>query len=71
MISDTADRDALLRQLDLEFRLANIANEFADLGVSVVAYTMICAAHEALAVACLPQVQQKRPWRPWRPFHAR
>ncbi len=66
MISDTADRDALLRQLDLKFKLANLSNEYADLGVGVVAYTMISTAHEALAVAHLPQKPTKQSWRPFR-----
>lgn len=50
MISDTANRDALLRLIDLQGKLSDLANEYADLGVYVVVNAMISKAHEALAI---------------------
>lgn len=61
MISDTANRDALLRLLDLQGALSDLANEYADLGVYVVGNAMFAKAHEALAIASLPQIGWQAP----------
>lgn len=61
MISDTADRNALLRYLDLMNDLSDIANEYADLGVMVVATAMKSKAYEAMGCAMLPQAYRPPP----------
>ncbi len=50
-----ADRDALLRYLDLKNDIATIAQTYADLGPSIVAASLHSAAYEVFACMILPQ----------------
>lgn len=53
-ITDTADRDALLRLLDLQNDISDLINRYADLGAGVVCATLRSKADEALAYSFLP-----------------
>lgn len=54
-ITDHADRDALLRYLDLKNDLDDIARKYRDLGLGVVSFAMKAVACEVYACAMLPQ----------------
>ena len=57
-ITDTADRDALLRYLDLRNDLSDIVNRYLDLPLVVVHQTLLAKAHEMGAAANLPKKYQ-------------
>jgi hypothetical protein len=54
-ITENADRDALLRYLDLKTALDDVARKYQDLGIAVVAHAMKAHANEIYACAMLPQ----------------
>lgn len=60
-ITDNADRDALLRYLDLQNDLSDLVNKYGDLGVMVVSTTLKSKAYETMACAHLPQRYQAPP----------
>lgn len=61
MISDTANREALLRMLEFAGKVGELANEYNDLGYGVTSNILQMKAHEVVACAYLPKQYRAPP----------